>query len=123
MNVTWYSTLSTGIFEVDEQHSTLDQLLEFITTSDSAQHQSLLRLFLTRLKMHFAYEEELLVKGKPFASEAHASAHRDMERVTEELIERALSAGSLELNSVVSELGFRLMSHVSNYDTPIAIPQ
>jgi hemerythrin len=107
------------VFEIDEQHSGLDQLLEFILTSGPTESQSLLPMFLTRLKAHFKFEEGYSIDDRPFVSKAHAAAHREMEVLVEDLIQNALGNGGAELRPIITEMGVKLMSHVANYDAPM----
>jgi hemerythrin len=68
----WYSSHSTGIFEVDNQHANIDILIQLFTDSKEI-NISQLEAIRSAIYTHFLYEEQIIGDGFP---KRHEREHR-----------------------------------------------
>lgn len=114
----WYSTMSTGILELDCQHQNLDSVLSFALSSDNEQTLKLLQTFAIALSAHFKFEEQFtLPNGFPFVDSDHEAEHRTLETVVSDGIEKVKVADD-NIDIVAMEFSRALMAHATNFDIP-----
>lgn len=110
----WYSSLSTGIFEVDNQHANIDMLLRFLSDKGCAD-SDLINEITNALESHFEYEESLV--GDNFPKD-HKEEHERFKKFlafnTAELLENRLS---LEL--FIGTVESALIEHASCFDSQL----
>ena len=107
----WYSSLSTGIFEIDNQHGNIDILLQLFETSPLVDFNQLNDLQ-HAIKTHFSYEETLL--GKMFPVE-HQHEHTNILAYISESITH-LQDKTLSKTTFTQILQTTLFEHISIFD-------
>lgn len=108
----WYSSLSTGIFEVDNQHANIDMLLRFLSDKGSYD-QNLVAEIEDAISSHFAYEESLV--GGAFPKD-HLVEHERLKKFLRFNIDE-LARGRLTLELFVGTLESALIEHASLFDS------
>ena len=73
----WYSSLSTGIFEVDLQHSNIDQLIVLLERAKGeARIKESMDFLIHAIENHFKYEEWRFGNDLKEMNQMHLDEHR-----------------------------------------------
>lgn len=111
----WYSSFSTGIFEVDNQHGNIDIMLQLLDETVPAEKPNKLSEIIQAIETHFEYEESLL--GEAFPRE-HFQAHERFITLIKNLIELVID-NSMTIARFVGVIRSELVEHVQSYDVKI----
>ena len=114
----WYSRLSTGIFEVDLQHSNIDQLIELLEKSgDKAKIKESMNILIQAIENHFKYEETRFGENPEKMDQRHLNEHR---RILKEYYDMANKIHGPDdkgvKKDIVVMLKVVLMNHVKDFD-------
>jgi len=110
----WYSSLSTGFLEVDNQHGNIDSVtMLYENDTDAANEQKWLQMIFNSIRLHFEFEEVLFSKKMP---PEHLEEHRQL---TEHLNMILAKREKQELSKldVISSIRRLLVSHVTEFDS------
>jgi len=107
----WYSSFSTGIFEVDNQHGNIDTLVDIIAKSET-NYEELLDVLTKTIVAHFEYEENLL--GDRFPEEHH-EAHTIFLVEYEEWSQKFKSE-DISCEIFTDIIHMKLLEHVRHFD-------
>jgi hemerythrin len=116
VSMQWYSALSTGRADLDKQHFDLDQILHELSTASFDEGVNLLIKFSRAMKAHFAFEEDLLGKGKLLVGSGHRAEHRKMMKWTVTTLLDARRRGAADFAKVSQQFADHLSKHVAEYD-------
>lgn len=111
----WYSSFSTGIFEVDNQHGNIDMMIQMLDQKVVIEDPGKLEEILHALKSHFEYEESLLEERFP---DEHRSAHEKFLTLYKSLIALVLS-DSMSVARFIDVIRSELVDHAQTYDMKI----
>jgi hemerythrin-like metal-binding protein len=114
----WYSSLSTGIFEIDIQHSNIDQLIVILQrTKDKSRIKESMDILLHAVENHFKYEEVKYADNPKKMNQKHKDEHR---RILKEYFDIANRIHISETEDITKELvgmmKIVLMNHVKDFD-------
>ncbi len=107
----WYSSFSTGIFEVDNQHGNIDALVDFIAKSNSEREKLFIELEIA-ITAHFEYEQELL--GDKFPDD-HLEAHNSFLVDFDQWITK-INNDEISIKVFTDIIHMNLLEHVRHYD-------
>ncbi len=107
----WYSSFSTGIFEVDNQHGNIDVLVDIIAKSESGFKELLHELELVIIA-HFEYEEQLLGDKLPAD---HLEAHTIFLAELQQWISKVIN-GDISAEVFTDIIHMNLLEHVRHFD-------
>ena len=114
----WYSNLSTGIFEVDIQHSNIDQL---IVSLEKAKGESRIKesmdVLIHAIEQHFKYEEWKFADYPKKMNQKHRNEHR---RILKKYYGLAnivhVSSTEKIKGDILKMIKIVLKNHVKDYD-------
>jgi hemerythrin len=110
----WYSKLSTGIFEVDNQHSNIDSVtILYEKDKDSAYEQKWLDMIFNSIRLHFEFEEVLFSNKMP---SEHLEEHRKLTEHLKVLLGKREKQEISKLDFISSIRGL-LIFHVTEFDS------
>ena len=114
----WYSSLSTGIFEVDLQHSNIDQLIELLEKSeDKAKIKESMSILIKAIEKHFKYEETRFGEDPDKMDQRHLDEHRRILREYYGMANKVHGPDNKDLKKdIVVMLKVVLMNHVKDFD-------
>lgn len=114
--INWYSSIKTGISEIDREHQQLDFLMQsFIeSTEDRIGH---LHAVADALKKHFQSEEWISIQKSLNMSEKHKQEHRRLEKLLGELTCKLDSSNMLDGLKFIQQV---IHSHIAAYDSHLA---
>jgi hemerythrin-like metal-binding protein len=123
--IDWHSSFSTGSFEIDTQHLSLDLTLQFMITCDPSRRLETLGRFYDAVEGHIALEEKLMVGDKPFVDEEHRQDHRRMDGDLADKIEemRAYEDDDYSFREGAFYLSQTLVNHIFNFDIKKSPPK
>ena len=109
----WYSKLSTGILEVDNQHGNIHSItLLYEEDKDTANEQKWLDMIFNTTRLHFECEEELFSNKMP---SEHLEEHREITEHLKFLLAEREKQEMSKLDFINSIRGL-LISHVTEFD-------
>ena len=114
----WYSRLSTGIFEIDIQHSNIDQLIVILErTKGESRIKESMDILLHAIENHFKYEEVRFGSNSRRMNQKHKGEHR---RILGEYSDIANKIHVSDTKDITKELvgimKIVLMNHVKDFD-------
>ena len=114
----WYSSLSTGIFEIDIQHSNIDQLIILL---ERAQGESRIKksmdILLHAIENHFNYEEKRFGKNSQKMNQKHKDEHRRILGEYSDIADKIhISVAKDITKELVGMMKIVLMNHVKDFD-------
>ena len=114
----WYSRLSTGIFEVDLQHSNIDQLIELLEKSeDKAKIKESMNILIQAIENHFKYEETRFGDSPEKMDQRHLDEHCRILREYHVMADKVYGRDNKEIKKdIVVMLKVVLMNHVKDFD-------
>jgi len=110
----WYSKLSTGNLEVDNQHGNIYSItMLYEEDKDSANEQKWLDMIFNTTRLHFEFEEVLFSNKMP---SKHLEEHREF---TEHLKVLLTERGKQEMSKLdfINSMRGLLISHVTEFDS------
>lgn len=114
----WYSSLSTGIFEIDIQHSNIDQLIAILekTKGESPIKESM-DIFLHAIENHFNYEEVRFGSNSEKMNQKHIDEHRRILREYSDIANKVHVSDAKDMTKeLVGMMKVVLMNHVKDFD-------
>lgn len=108
----WYSSYSTGIMEVDSQHSNIDMLLVSCIVSKDNNEEKLDTLR-TAIEMHFQFEQDLIGDSFP---ESHREEHTQFLADLDGIIDRC-KKGVCTVSEFAEIMQLKLVNHVHEFDS------
>ena len=114
----WYSSLSTGIFEVDIQHSNIDQLLVILErTKGESRIKESMDILLHAIENHFKYEEVRFADNPKRMNQKHKEEHRRILREYSDIANKVhVSESKDKTKELVGMIKIVLMNHVKDFD-------
>ena len=114
----WYSSLSTGIFEVDLQHSNIDQLILLLDrTEGEARIQESIDVLLYAIENHFKYEEWRFGDNFKKMNQMHIDEHRRILKKYYDIANLVHVSSAEDIkNESVGMIKIVLMNHVKDFD-------
>ena len=114
----WYSSLSTGIFEVDLQHSNIDQLIVLLErTTGEARLKESMDILVRAIENHFNYEEWRFGDDAQKMNQEHVNEHRRILRKYHDIANLIHDSNAEEVKKeIVGTMKIALMSHVKDFD-------
>ena len=114
----WYSRLSTGIFEIDMQHSNIDQLIVILDrTKGAARIKELLDVLIHAIENHFKYEEWRFGDNSKKMNQEHIDEHRRILRKYYDIEDIVHDSNAEDIKKeIVGMIKIVLMSHVKDFD-------
>ena len=114
----WYSNLSTGIFEVDIQHSNIDQLIVLL---EKARGEDRIResmdVLIHAIEQHFKYEEWRFGNNTTKMNQEHIKEHRRILRKYNDIANMVHDSNTKDIKKeIVGMIKIALMSHVKDFD-------
>ena len=106
----WYSELSTGILEVDNQHSNIDVLLTLFNNDNESLDMA--SVIVKTIKAHFRSEESLL--GSSFPKD-HTTAHNEFIEFNNYQLKKLKD----NKNHFVSIIRVKLVEHTTVFDSKL----
>jgi hemerythrin-like metal-binding protein len=114
----WYSNLSTGIFEVDLQHSNIDQLIVLLErTKGEGRINESIDVLIHAIEDHFKYEERRFANNSKKMNQTHINEHRRILKKYCDLANIVHVSNTEKIkNDIVKMLKIVLMNHVKHFD-------
>ena len=114
----WYSSLSTGIFEIDLQHSNIDQLIISLEKSKGdARIQESIDGLLYAIENHFKYEEWRFGDDLKEMNQMHLNEHRRILKKYHDIVNIVHVSNAEDIkNEIVGMIKIVLMNHVKDFD-------
>ena len=114
----WYSSLSTGIFEVDLQHSNIDQLIVLLERAEGeARIRESMDVLIRAIENHFKYEECRFGDNPTKMHQEHIDEHRRILRKYYDIANIVHDTNAKDIkNEIVGMIKIVLMSHVKDFD-------
>jgi len=114
----WHSHLSTGIFEVDLQHSNIDQLIVSLDgTTDEARIKALMDVLVHAIESHFKYEERRFGDNLKKMTQKHKNEHRRILKEYHDIADKVDYFNVLDIkNEIAGVIRILLINHVKNFD-------
>jgi len=114
----WYSSLTTGIFEIDIQHSNIDQLIVILErTKGQARIKESMDILIQAIENHFKYEEGRFGDNSKKMTQEHINEHRRILRKYEDIANKVHESKAEDVkNEIVGMIKIILMSHVKDFD-------
>lgn len=114
----WYSSLSTGIFEVDIQHSNIDQLIVILgRAKGGVRIKESLDVLMRAIENHFKYEEWKFGDNPKKMNQEHINEHRRILRKYYDIAIMVHDSNAKEIKKeIVEMIKIVLMSHVKDFD-------
>ena len=114
----WHSHLSTGILEVDLQHSNIDQLIVSLEgTTDEARIKALMDVLVHAIENHFKYEERRFGDNLKKMNQKHKNEHRRILKEYYDIADKVDYSNALDIkNEIAGVIKILLISHVKNFD-------
>ena len=114
----WYSSLSTGIFEIDLQHSNIDQLIISLEKSKGdARIQESIDVLLYAIENHFKYEEWRFGNDLKEMNQMHLDEHRTILKKYHHIANIVHVSNAEDIkNEIVGMIKLVLMNHVKDFD-------
>ena len=114
----WYSRLSTGIFEIDMQHSNIDQLIVILDRAKGeARIKELLDVLIHAIENHFNYEEWRFGDNSKKMNQEHIDEHRRILRKYYDIADIVHDSNAEDIKKeIVGMIKIVLMSHVKDFD-------
>ena len=114
----WYSSLSTGIFEVDIQHSNIDQLIILLgKTEGEARIKESMDVLMYAIENHFKYEEWRFGNNPKKMNQEHINEHRRILRKYFDIANMVHDSNAKDIKKeIVGMIKIVLMSHVKYFD-------
>ena len=110
----WYSKLSTGILEVDNQHGNIDSVtILYENDKDSTNEQKWLDMIFNTIRLHFEFEEVLFSNKMP---SEHLEEHRELTDHLRLILAKREKQEISKLD-VISSIRGLLISHVTDFDS------
>ena len=114
----WYSGLSTGIFEIDIQHSNIDQLILIL---ERARGESTIKesmdILLHAIENHFKYEEVKFGSNSEKMNQKHKDEHRRILREYSDIAHKFQVPDAIDIaKELVGMMKVVLMNHVKDFD-------
>ena len=115
----WYSILSTGIFEVDLQHSNIDELIISLERSKGeARIQESIYGLLYAIENHFKYEEWRFGDNLTKMNQMHMDEHRRILKKYYDIANLVHDSNAEDIkNEIVGMIKIVLMNHVKDFDS------
>jgi len=109
----WYSRLSTGILEVDNQHGNIYTItLLYEEDKDSENEQKWLDMIFNTTRLHFEFEEVLFSNKMP---SKHLEEHRELTEHLKVLLAEREKREMSKLD-LINRMRGLLISHVTEFD-------
>ena len=114
----WYSSLSTGIFEVDIQHSNIDQLIVLLERAKGeARIKESMDVLIRAIENHFKYEEWKFGDNSTKMNQEHIDEHRRILRKYSDIANIVHDSNAKDIKKeIVGMMKIVLMSHVKEFD-------
>jgi len=114
----WYSSLSTGIFEVDIQHSNIDQLIVLLERAKGkARIKESMDVLIRATENHFEYEEWKFGDNSTKMNQEHINEHRRILSKYYDIAKIAHDSNAEDIKKeIVGMIKIVLMSHVKYFD-------
>ena len=115
----WYSSLSTGIFEIDIQHSNIDQLIVILegAKADSRIKESM-DILLHAIENHFKYEEVRFGSDSKRMNQKHIDEHRRILKEYSDIANQVHVSSTKDITKeLVGMMKVVLMNHVKDFDS------
>jgi hemerythrin-like metal-binding protein len=114
----WYSSLSTGIFEVDIQHSNIDQLIVLLERAKGeARIKESMDILIRAIENHFKYEEWRFGDKSKKMNQEHIDEHRRILRKYHDIANIVHDSNANDIKKeIVGMIKIVLMSHVKDFD-------
>ena len=114
----WYSYLSTGIFEVDLQHSNIDQLIILLErTKGEALIKESIDVLMQAIENHFKYEERRFGDNSKKMNQMHVNEHRRILKKYYDITKLVYVSNSEKIkNDILKMIKVVLMDHVKKFD-------
>jgi hemerythrin len=110
----WYSKLSTGILEVDNQHGNIDSVtMLYEKDEDSKNEKKWLEMIFNTIRLHFEFEEVLFNNKMP---SEHLEEHRKLTEHLKILLTKREKQKISKLN-FINSIRELLISHVTEFDS------
>ncbi len=107
----WYSSYSTGILDVDNQHANIDALTK-LYAEDSDQEAKWLDMLFQSIRFHFSFEENLFGEHFP---DTHRQRHRQLINDLGQLV-ALRQRGEITKKQTVEVFRETLVCHVTDFD-------
>ncbi|OVE81830.1 hypothetical protein BVY04_02340 [bacterium M21] len=116
--IKWYSSLSTGIPAIDEQHRTVDQCRLFRATVQNIEAlRAGIHVLKDYLTTHFAFEESYRVDDLPFVTATHRQAHDRLRGILQSMENNLEGSGPIFTGQEsADQLSVELIEHVGRFD-------
>ena len=114
----WYSSLSTGIFEVDLQHSNIDQLILLLDrTEGEARIKESIDDLIYAIENHFKYEEWRFGDNLKKMNQMHIDEHRRILKKYYYMANKVRVSNAEDIkNEIVGMIKIVLMNHIKAFD-------
>ncbi len=114
----WYSSLSTGIFEVDLQHSNIDQLIVLLErTKGEARIKKSMDFLIHAIENHFKYEERRFGDNSKKMNQKHINEHRRILKKYYDIANKVHLSNAKDIKKeIVGMIKIVLMNHVKDFD-------
>ena len=110
----WYSKLSTGILEVDNQHGNIDSVtILYENDKDAANEQKWLDMIFKTIRLHFEFEEVFFSKKMPLE---HVAEHLELTEPLKVILAKK-EKQEISKSDVISSIRGLLISHVTEFDS------
>lgn len=110
----WYSSFSTGIFDIDNQHANIDSLIKlYEKDNEQANEQKWLGMISKTIQLHFDFEENFFNENMP---QEHFDEHRKLaEHVKSKLTEK--QNNKISKTDLITLMRGLLLNHVIDFDS------
>ena len=114
----WYSNLSTGIFEVDIQHSNIDQLIAILEkTRGKDRIRESMDVLIEAIEKHFKYEEWRFKDNSTVMNQEHIKEHQRILRKYNDIANMVHDSNAKDIKKeIVGMIKIALISHVKDFD-------
>lgn len=114
----WYSSLSTGILEVNIQHSNIDQLIVLLERAKGeARIKESMDVLIHAIENHFKYEEWRFGDNSKKMNQEHINEHRRILRKYYDIANMVHDSNDKDIKKeIVGMIKIALMSHVKDFD-------
>jgi hemerythrin len=110
----WYSKLSTGVLEVDNQHGNIDSVtILYENDKDTTNEQKWLDMIFNTIRLHFEFEEVLF--GDKMPSE-HLEEHRELTEHLKVLVTKRKKQ-VIPKPDFISTIRGLLIFHITEFDS------
>jgi hemerythrin len=110
----WYSKLSTGILEVDNQHGNIDSVtILYENDKDAVNEQKWLDMIFKTIRLHFEFEEVFFSKKMP---PEHVAEHLELTEHLQVILAKR-EKQEISKSDVISSIRGLLISHVMEFDS------